>query len=339
MLSDRYSRQQLFQPIGERGQQRLSEKHVLIIGAGALGTSSSEQLVRAGVGRLTIVDRDYVEGSNLQRQQLFSESDALEKLPKAVAAKKRLAEINSDVSIVAKVEDVQAEELEIIIKDVDLILDATDNFETRMLINDMSQKYRIPWIYGACVGSHGMSYTVVPTDTPCLNCLMETIPLGGATCDTVGVISPAVQMVTAHQVAEALKILVGDFESLHGKLITFDLWNHQYSGITVSNAKNPECSSCGTKPTYPFLSHENQTKTAVLCGRETVQIRPSGKRTRDLDELRTRLPHHKVKQNPFLLSYEDESKRMVFFNDGRVLIHGTKDVSEAKSLYHKIVGG
>lgn len=339
MLSDRYSRQHLFKPIGRKGQQRLSEKHVLIIGAGALGTSSSEQLVRAGIGRLTIVDRDYVEGSNLQRQQLFSESDALEKLPKAVAAKKRLAEINSDVSIDANVEDVQAEELEILMKDVDLILDATDNFETRMLINDMSQKYRKPWIYGACVGSHGMSYTVVPTVTPCLNCLMETVPLGGATCDTIGVISPAVQMVTAHQVAEALKLLVDDFESLHRKLITFDLWNHYYSGITVSNAKNPECPSCGTKPTYPFLSEENQTKTAVLCGRETVQIRPSGKRTFDLDELRTRLPGDKVKQNPFLLSYENGANRMVFFNDGRVLIHGTKDVTEAKSLYHRIVGG
>ncbi|KHE72373.1 thiazole biosynthesis adenylyltransferase ThiF [Halobacillus sp. BBL2006] len=339
MLSERYSRQQLFKPIGEKGQQQLSEKHVLIIGAGALGTSSSEQLVRAGVGRLTIVDRDYVEVSNLQRQQLFSEKDALERLPKAEAAKKRLSEINSDVCVISKVEDVQREELEGLIQGVDLILDATDNFETRMLINDMSQKHQVPWIYGACVGSHGMSYTIIPGISPCLNCLMETVPLGGATCDTVGVISPAVQMVTAHQVTEALKLLVGDTQSLYEKLITFDLWNHHYTGIKVSRAKNPECPSCGSNRTFPFLSAENQTKTAVLCGRDTVQIRPSMHKNLDLNELRERLKGGEIKQNPFLLSYENNSFRMVFFTDGRVLVHGTKDVNEAKSLFHRIVGG
>ncbi|RWZ52358.1 thiamine biosynthesis protein MoeB [Halobacillus fulvus] len=339
MKEDRYSRQTLFKPIGEAGQERLAQKHVLIVGAGALGTGIAEPLVRAGVGKITIVDRDYVEWSNLQRQQLYSERDAEKRFPKAIAAKRRLEEINSEVSIEAKVQDMQREEFEQLLPDVDLMMDATDNFETRLLMNDLAQKFLTPWIYGACVGSHGMSYTIMPKEMPCLNCLMETVPMGGATCDTVGVIGPVVQMVCAHQVAEALKILVGDFGSLHRKFITFDLWDHRYSGISVSQLKRSDCPSCGEDPSYPFLSYENRSKSAVLCGRDTVQIRPGLKGNRDLDELRQRLPDHLVEQNAFLLSYEHHGHRMVFFSDGRVFIHGTKDIVKAKSLYHSVVGG
>ncbi|MFQ3545043.1 MoeB/ThiF family adenylyltransferase [Halobacillus rhizosphaerae] len=337
MSSDRYSRQKLFAPIGEEGQRKLSEKHVLVVGAGALGTSSAEQLVRAGIGKLTIVDRDYVEMSNLQRQQLFTEADALERMPKAIAAGKRLSEINPLVTVDARIMDVQREELELFISDVNVVLDATDNFETRMLINDMAQKYQVPWIYGGCVGSHGLSFTILPGVTPCLNCLMDTVPLSGATCDTVGVISPAVQMVTAHQVTEAMKILVEDMDSLHHKFITFDLWNHQYSGFKVNQVKKDDCPSCGKDPDYPYLSAGYQTKAAVLCGRDTVQLRPPIKE-RNLDELRKQLHEGIVEQNPFLLSYTNGNQRLVFFKDGRVLIHGTKDIAEAKSMYHKIVG-
>ncbi len=337
MSSDRYSRQKLFAPIGEEGQRKLSEKHVLVVGAGALGTSSAEQLVRAGIGKLTIVDRDYVEMSNLQRQQLFTEADALERMPKAIAAGKRLSEINPLVTVDARIMDVQREELELFISDVNVVLDATDNFETRMLINDMAQKYQVPWIYGGCVGSHGLSFTILPGVTPCLNCLMDTVPLSGATCDTVGVISPAVQMVTAHQVTEAMKILVEDMNSLHQKFITFDLWNHQYSGFKVNQVKKDDCPSCGKDPVYPYLSADYQTKAAVLCGRDTVQLRPPIKE-RNLDELRKHLHEGIVEQNPFLLSYTNGDQRFVFFKDGRVLIHGIKDIAEAKSMYHKIVG-
>ncbi|UOQ95698.1 MoeB/ThiF family adenylyltransferase [Halobacillus shinanisalinarum] len=316
----------------------LIQKHVLIIGAGALGTSSAEQLVRAGIGNLTIVDRDYVEMSNLQRQQLFSEKDAQERMPKAIAAKERLQQINSEVYIEAHIMDVQREELEELCQQVNLVLDATDNFETRMMINDVSQMYNVPWIYGGCVGSYGISYTIIPGETPCLHCLLESVPLGGATCDTVGVISPAVQMVTAHQVTEALKILVEDYESLHRKLVSFDLWNNQYTAIKMANVKKPDCPSCGEQPSYPFLSPENQMKTAVLCGRDTVQIRPASKQKRDLEALRENLHEGEVMQNPFLLSYQTDEHRMIFFQDGRVLIHGTKNVTEARRLYHKILG-
>jgi len=177
-LSDRYSRQELFQPIGIKGQEKLSQKHVLIIGAGALGTGSSEALVRAGVGRITIVDRDYVEWSNLQRQQLYTEDDAAQRIPKAIAAENRLRQINSEVDIRALVTDVTTEEIESLVDGVDLIMDATDNFDTRLLINDASQKYQIPWVYGALVGSYGLSYTILPGKTPCLSCLLETVPLG-----------------------------------------------------------------------------------------------------------------------------------------------------------------
>ncbi|MFG6150511.1 MoeB/ThiF family adenylyltransferase [Halobacillus sp. B23F22_1] len=338
MSFDRYSRQERFQPIGNLGQKKLIKKHVLIIGAGALGASSAEQLVRGGVGRLTIVDRDYVEWSNLQRQQLFTEEHANQRIPKAKAAESKLKEINSEIQIQGHIMDVQREELEMLIDQVDVVLDATDNFDTRMLLNDVCQKYCVPWIYGGCVGSHGMSYTVIPGETPCLQCLLESVPIGGATCDTAGVISPAVQMVTAHQVAEALKILVEDKEALIGKFVMFDLWNHHYTTLKVNRVKRKNCPSCGVNAVYPYLSPKYQTKTAVLCGRDTVQIRPPSKMVRNLDEVRMSLIDGEVEQNPFLLSYKKGDQRMVFFKDGRVLVHGTKDITEARNLYHKIIG-
>lgn len=339
MTEDRYSRQRLFSPIGDKGQKQIKNKHVLMVGVGALGTSCAEQLVRAGIGRLTLIDRDYVEWSNLQRQQLFSESDAAKRLPKVVAARTRLEQLNSEVQIDIHIQDAGREELESLLDDVDVMLDATDNFETRLLLNDLSQKYNVPWIYGACVGSHGVSYTIVPGGNACLRCLMDTIPMGGATCDTVGVISPVVQMVTAHQVVETLKLLVDDTDALNGKFVTFDLWHHRYSTISVENVKKKDCASCGEHPTYPALSLENQTKSAVLCGRDTVQLRPAYVLERDFDLLKQQMEKEKVKENPFLLSYEQGEYRIVFFKDGRVLVHGTKNVAEAKSVYQRIVGG
>ncbi|WLD93897.1 thiazole biosynthesis adenylyltransferase ThiF [Alkalihalobacillus sp. AL-G] len=337
---DRYSRQTLFAPIGKTGQQKLWEKHVLMIGAGALGTGNAEALVRAGIGQLTIVDRDYVEWSNLQRQQLYSEEDAGNRIPKAVAARERLAQINSNVEIRDHVLDATPQELERLIDNVDLIIDATDNFDTRLLINDIAQKYSIPWIYGACVGSYGISYTIVPGETPCLNCLLETVPIGGATCDTAGIISPAVQMVVAYQSAEALKILVEDWSSLRRKLISFDLWANQHTAIDITKARKEDCPSCGKNPIYPFLSYENQTKTAVLCGRDTVQIRPADRQSRDLDELEKVLSTQNgtLEKNPYLLSFTTGEHRLVIFKDGRVLVHGTKDITEAKTLYHRFLG-
>jgi sulfur carrier protein ThiS adenylyltransferase len=339
-LNERYSRQELFAPIGSLGQSKLKKKHVLIIGAGALGTGSAEVLVRAGVGKLTIVDRDYVEWSNLQRQNLYTEKDANQQIPKAVAAKDRLTLINSEVEIESHLMDVSVEELEQLVKGVDLIMDATDNFDIRMLINDVSQKYQIPWIYGACVGSYGISYTILPGETPCLNCLLETTPMAGVTCDTVGIISPAVQMVVSYQTSEALKILVEDYHALRKKLVSFDLWENKYAAINVDKVKKESCLSCGSNPTYPYLTFSNQTKTAILCGRNTVQIRPSKPTDRNLESLANTLSKQggKISHNPYLLSFLIGNHRLVIFKDGRVLVHGTKDIAEAKVLYQRYLG-
>jgi molybdopterin/thiamine biosynthesis adenylyltransferase len=336
----RYSRQILFPPIGKEGQKKLGEKHVLIVGAGALGAANAETLARAGVGKLTIADRDYVEWSNLQRQQLYCEEDADQKTPKAIAAANRLKAINSEVQIIPRIMDVGVQELEELIEGVDLIIDSTDNFDIRFLINDIAQKHRIPWIYGGCVGSYGLSYTMLPGVSPCLQCLMDKLPLGGMTCDTAGVIQPAIQMVVSHQSAEALKILTEDFESLRGTLVSFDIWKNHFSSINVSSLKNPECRSCGPNPSYPFLAYENQTKTALLCGRDTVQIRPSALQNIDFSYLEKVLVSQgiKVESNPYLLSFSIGEKRLVVFKDGRVLVHGVKDVLQAKNLYHGYLG-
>lgn len=340
MSSGRYSRQELFAPIGKEGQQRLLGKHVLVIGAGALGTGNAEIMVRAGVGKVTIVDRDYVEWSNLQRQQLYGEEEARNRMPKAAAAEQKLRAMNSEIEINGLIMDVTPDEIERLVDGVDLILDSTDNFDIRMMINDISQKRGIPWVYGAVVGSYGLSYAIRPGKTPCLSCLLETVPLGGATCDTVGVIAPVVQMVISYQTAEALKLLVEAEDALSGKLVSFDLWTNQYASVRVDAVKKKDCPSCGENPTYPYLSASNLSKTAVLCGRDTVQIRPPEKVERDLSKLAETLAAHggKVEQNPFLVSFEFDHRRMVIFKDGRVLVHGTKDVTEARSLYHRYLG-
>ncbi|HDR4572608.1 thiazole biosynthesis adenylyltransferase ThiF [Bacillus cytotoxicus] len=339
-MNNRYSRQELFSSIGEKGQKKIGKKHVFIIGAGALGSANAEMLVRAGVGNVTIVDRDYIDWSNLQRQQLYAEEDVKNHLPKAIAAKQRLKAINSSVVVKAFVKDITAEELEELVTNVDVIIDATDNFETRFIINDISQKYSIPWIYGACVGSYGLSYTILPGKTPCLSCLLQSIPLGGATCDTAGIISPAVSIVVSHQVTETLKLLVEDYKALRDGLVSFDVWKNEYSCMNVQKLKKDHCPSCGEKAIYPYLNKENTSKTAVLCGRNTVQIRPPHKEQLDFHRykelLRDRVADLTV--NPYLLSFRADGKRLVAFQDGRVLVYGTKEIAEAKTIYHRYFG-
>lgn len=338
-MAERYSRQQLFKPIGSRGQEKIRNKHVLIVGAGALGSASAESFVRAGIGKLTIIDRDYVEWSNLQRQQLYSEQDAREKIPKAIAAKNRLEQINSEVQIHAFVMDAVAENMEDLLKNVDVIIDATDNFDIRFVINDLSQKHNMPWIYGSCVGSYGMSYTVIPQETPCLHCVLKNVPVTGVTCDTAGIISPTVQVVAAYQVAEAFKILVGDFSAIRKTFFMFDIWSNQNHFIKLGKNKTDDCPSCGSHRTYPYLSYENQTKVAALCGRNTVQIRPVENRKYDFDDMEKVLNKlGKVDRNPYLLSCQLNDYRVVIFRDGRVFIHGTNDISKAKQLYYRVFG-
>lgn len=338
---DRYSRQERFIPVGVEGQRKLLQGRVLIIGAGALGTGIAETLTRAGVGSIRIADRDYVEWSNLQRQQLFSEADAAARLPKAIAAKERLFNINSGVDVEAHVMDVTLQEIEDLLPGVQLILDATDNFDTRLLINDISQKHGIPWIYGACVGSYGITYTIIPGETPCLNCLLGSVPLGGDTCDTAGIIPSAVQMVVAHQTTEAMKLLTGNKEALRGTLLSFDLWRNEQASIKIGSAIRNDCLSCGPERTYPFLSTSNLQKTEVLCGRDTVQIRPPVRREVDLPATAAslkQLNEGRVESNPFLVSLTLNDKRLVMFKDGRAMVHGTKDTAEAKTIYHRYFG-
>lgn len=338
MSTNRYSRQELFPPIGKVGQAKLKDARVLIIGAGALGTSSAEMLVRAGVGRITIVDRDYVEWSNLQRQQLYTEKDVQDKLPKAISAKNRLWEINSEVMIEGIVADVNGMNVEELVKNHHLIMDATDNFETRLVVNDAAVKHGIPFIFGACVASYGMTFPMIPGKTPCLHCLINHLPAQNQTCDTVGVISPIVQLVTAYQVTAALKILTGN--EIESRLQSFDIWKSEQAEINVNTLKNPECPTCGSSPAYPFLAYENQTKAAVLCGRNTVQLRPGMERSISLEQLASRLKEltSNLIQNPYLLSCTYEDFRIVFFKDGRALIHGTSEPAQAKAIYNRIVG-
>lgn len=338
---DRYSRQVRFAPFGEEGQQGLAQSSVLVVGAGALGTGIAETLVRCGVGRIVLADRDYVEWSNLQRQQLYTEADALERMPKAAAALRRLQQINSEVVIESHVIDVRAEELEELISGVDLIMDGTDNFDTRLIINDMAQKHAIPWIYSACVGSYGITYTILPGETPCLHCLLGTVPLGGDTCDTVGILPQAVQLVTANATSEALKLLGKRKTQLRNKLLTFDVWRNEHHEIGVKAAKKENCPSCGSHPIYPYLTAANTERSDVLCGRDTVQIRPSRPQKLNLQETANRLSRlgsGSVDSNAYLVSFIEGPYRMVIFADGRALIHGTKDIAAARSFYHRYFG-
>ncbi|MBM7583976.1 adenylyltransferase/sulfurtransferase [Bacillus pakistanensis] len=338
-MTSRYSRQQLFKQIGFKGQEKIRQKQVLIVGAGALGSACAEAFVRAGIGKLTIIDRDYVEWSNLQRQQLYTEKDADNKIPKAIAAGKHLKQINSEVEIETLVMDVRHDNLENLLSNVDMIIDGTDNFDIRFILNDLSHKHNIPWVYGSCVGSYGATYTVIPGRTPCLNCILKRVPAGGATCDTAGIISPAVQIVSAYQVTEAFKIFVEDFLTLRKTYLTFDVWSNQYYSINLDNINTESCPSCGTDRTYPYLSYENQTKTEVLCGRNTVQIRPAKVLEYSFDKVEKLLKSHgSVTKNPYLLSCQLQDYRMVIFKDGRVFIHGTNNIQFAKNLYYRLLG-
>ncbi|WP_438433337.1 ThiF family adenylyltransferase [Gorillibacterium sp. sgz500922] len=340
MDNDRYSRQIRFHPIGAEGQSALARKHVLIMGAGALGSSAAEILTRAGIGTLTVIDRDYVEPSNLQRQSLYRNADAEAHMPKAIAARQRLIEINPDVDIRAYVADPSARELEELAAEADLLLDGTDNFETRFLLNDLSHKRGIPWIYGACAGGAGAVFTIRPGITPCLSCLLQSGLVNGESCDIGGILAPAVQTVAAHQAVEALKLLTGNHSALRTAFLSFDLWRNQHIEVDISGMRHAACPTCGERPTYPHLSSGRRMKAAVLCGRDTVQLRLPHGLPLTLDQLEDTLTRLEgtVERNPYLLAYSFQGKRLVFFPDGRVLVHGTSRITEAKRLYHALLG-
>ncbi len=338
-MNERYSRQILFAPIGKTGQEKLLKSRVLIVGSGALGCAHAETLARAGVGFLRVVDRDFVESSNLQRQTLFSEADAKERLPKAIAAKNRLAAINSEIEVEAIVADVNFSNIENFVEDCDLILDGTDNFQTRYLINDACVKLQKTWIYGAAVSSYGATMTIMPNETACLRCIFEEMPPVGSapTCDTTGVIQPIIQSVSAIQTTEALKILTGDFAALHQTLLQIDVWQNDWRKIKIGSP-NADCECCGRK-NFEFLDAETSEFSAVLCGRNAVQIAPPKPVDLDLPTLATRLePFGAVKQNEYLLRLNVGEFELTVFKDARAIVRGTDDISTARSIYAKFIG-
>lgn len=338
-MNDRYSRQILFNGIGEEGQRRLQSARALIVGCGALGTAQAEAVCRAGVGRVRIVDRDFVEPSNLQRQTMFTESDAENRLPKTIAAANHLREINSEIEIEPHIADVNHSNIEQLIDGCDVVLDGTDNFATRYLLNDACVKHNINWIYGAAVGSYGVTMTIRPHQTACLRCVFEETPPAASapTCDTAGVIMPIINIVAAVQVSETLKLLTGRFEDLHGSLMQFDVWRNEWRKI-APGAPRADCPVCGLG-SYETLSPETHESAAVLCGRDAIQISPSQPTRVNFASLAERLRRAgEVKFNEYLLRFRTGNFELTVFKDARSIIRGTNEIATARSLYAKYIG-
>jgi adenylyltransferase/sulfurtransferase len=336
-LEDRYSRQVLFPGIGEEGQRKLAKSRVAVVGCGATGTCVSSLLARAGVGWLRILDRDFVEPSNLQRQTLFDEADAIESLPKAVAAARKIAAFNSEVVVSSEVADLIPENVDSLLGDSDLILDATDNFETRYLINDYAVKHGRPWIYAAAVAAYGVTMNIIPGETACLGCIFPAPPQGTVeTCDTAGILNSAVSLVGSIQSAEALKFLTGASDKLRRTLLSFDVWTNHRAEI-AANRPRVGCQCCGQRE-FIHLAGQGRSRTTLLCGRDSVQIHERH-RPVDFAELTARLrPHGAVKHNAFVLKFRRDPYEITLFPDGRAIIKGTSDTAIARSLYARFVG-
>ena len=339
-MLDRYSRQTLFSPIGKEGQERLRASSVTIIGCGALGTALANNLCRAGIGRLIIADRDYIELNNLQRQLLFDEDDVTRRLPKAIAAVEKLRRVNSEVRAEALVEDINADGIEALVQDTDLVLDATDNFETRYLLNDVCIKYQRPWIYSGVIASYGVTMNIVPGDTPCLRCVFPEMPLPGTTptCDTAGVLNGIVGAITGIASTEALKIVLKS-EQTSRAMVWMDLWENTCDRIELP--RQPDCPACGQHH-YEFLDSLTGTNSTSLCGRNAVQVRGnSGRRGIKLDfpTLAERLrPVGDVSYNEFLLRCTIDGYELTVFPDARAIIKGTDDEQVARSVYARYIG-
>lgn len=338
-MDERYSRQILFNGLGEEGQRQLGQSRALIVGCGALGSAHAESLARAGVGKLRIVDRDFVEASNLQRQTMFTERDALERIPKAIAAAAHIREINAEIEVEPEIVDVNYSNIERLIKDCDVVMDGTDNFATRYLINDACVKHEVSWVYGAAVGSYGVTMTIRPHVTPCLRCLFEAAPPAASapTCDTAGVIMPIISIVAAVQVAEALKLLTGHDQDLHGSLMQFDVWRNEWRKINPGSPA-PSCATCALR-LFETLEPASADFAAILCGRNAVQISPARVTQLDFKQLAERLRvTGDVKFNDYLLRFRTGEFELTVFQDARSIIRGTDEIKTARSLYAKYIG-
>ena len=336
-LRDRYSRQTMFPGIGEDGQAKLISGSVIIIGCGALGCNIATSLVRAGVGRIRIIDRDFIEYHNLQRQVLFDEEDIRAGLPKAIAAERHLTNVNSSVEIKGIVADVNYTNIERFCSGANVILDGLDNIETRLLINDVSLKHKIPWVYGGAIASSGMTMTIIPGETPCFRCFSAVVPEPGTmpTCETAGVVNTAPALIGSLQATEAMKILVGSAE-INRELINVDVWRRTFHKLKIEYRK--DCPACQGK--YEFLESSYVTKTTSLCGQSrAVQVVNTKVSEIALDELAARLQNvGHITQNEFMLSFTADDHEIVVFRDGRAIIKNTIDESLAKELYNKYIG-
>lgn len=333
-MDNRYSRQLLYSNIGERGQKLLGEKTAVIVGLGALGSLSSEMLTRAGVGKLILIDRDYVELTNLQRQTLYNEEDAKEKKPKAAAAYDKLSKINSAVEIEVHVAHCDAGLIESVAEEADLILDGTDNFDTRMLINDAAFKYKLPWIYAACIEGSYSSAAFVPEETPCFRCLTPVLPATTLTCDTAGIISPAVHMAVSHQVTAALKILTEQFTGPYHMHIG-NVWDMDYMKFDISSMTESACPTCQTKE-FPELNRE-ETSAMKFCGRDMIQV-IDGRLTESV--VTETLEHADIvyKRTPYFIEFNYGETRIVSFSNGRMLMHNVVNLNKARTIINQLFG-
>lgn len=335
-MTARYSRQTLFHGIGEEGQARLGKSYAVIVGCGALGTVIATCLVRAGVGKVRIIDRDFIEYHNLQRQCLFDEDDIKEGLPKAIAAERHLKKVNSSIDIEGVVADVNYANIERLVGDADVIMDGLDNFETRFLINDASLKLSIPWVYGGAISSFGMTMTIIPGETPCFRCHSHRIAYSqpNLTCDTAGVISPAPFVIGSIQSAEGMKILVGE-KNINRDLVLIDVWEGIYHRLKISRREG--CPAC--QGNYEFLEGKFGLKVTTLCGQDAVQVLKPGMGDVSLEELAERLKSiGQVTYNEFMLRLSADGYDMVVFPDGRMIVKNTKDEALARGLYAKYIG-
>ena len=337
---DRYIRQVRYPPLGEEGQRRLGESRALVVGCGALGTVLANTLVRAGVGHVRIVDRDFVEISNLQRQVLFNEDDVAAQLPKAIAAAEKLRRINSQVEIEPIVADVDPANIEGFCDGVDAIVDGTDNFEIRFLINDVAVKRNIPWVYGGCIGAEGQTMTILPGRTPCLRCLMQECPPPGTTptCDTAGILAPVVNVIASIEACEAIKLLSGNRDAVSQHLTVVELWDNRIRQIAVSALREQvDCRTC-QREDFSWLAGKEGSRSAVLCGRNSVQLTYPDTSV-SLDELERQLKDvGRVNRNPFLLRLRVEGYEITVFPDGRAIVGGTDDIATARTVYAKYIG-
>jgi adenylyltransferase/sulfurtransferase len=335
-FDDRYSRQILFQPIGEVGQRRLAQSRIGIVGCGATGSALLSLLARAGVGYIRVIDRDYVEPSNLQRQVLFDEADAAESLPKAIAAARKVTAFNSEITVEPHAADLTPDNIEELFSDVQIILDGTDNFETRYLINDFAVSRNLPWIYAAGVASYAVTMNVLPGETACLTCIFPDSPRGIVeTCDTSGILNSAVNLVASIAATEAIKLAIGARDKLRRTLLSYDLWTNDYASVRADRPREG-CRACGQRD-FIHLAGEDRPHIS-LCGRNSVQIHERA-RPIDFAELTRRLsPHGSVRHNEFVLKFWRDPYELTLFADGRAIIKGTTDTAIARSLYARYVG-